>query len=87
MSNLIHADRLKDNSASFTASRILEQKDFLTSTDAWFRPVNQYIGPDGALYVVDYYREIIEHPEWISEKAVKSGKLYNGLLIKAGFTV
>ena len=41
-------------------------------------PVNMYIGPDGALYVVDYYREIIEHPEWMSEAAVNSGKLYNG---------
>ena len=36
-----------------------------------------YIGPDGALYVVDYYRQIIEHPEWMSEDVVKSGALYN----------
>lgn len=79
VSNLIHADRLKNNGASFIAGRILEQKDFLASIDAWFRPVNLYIGPDGALYVVDYYREIIEHPEWMSEEAVKSGKLYNGI--------
>ena len=39
-----------------------ENKEFLASTDSWFRPVNMYIGPDGALYVVDYYRQIIEHP-------------------------
>lgn len=37
-----------------------------------------YIGPDGALYIVDYYRQIIEHPEWMGEEVVKSGKLYNG---------
>ncbi len=78
VSNLIHADRLKDNGASFIASRVLEHQEFLASTDAWFRPVNMYIGPDGALYVVDYYREIIEHPEWMSESAVKAGNLYNG---------
>ncbi|MDP4284169.1 MAG: c-type cytochrome [Bacteroidota bacterium] len=78
VSNLVHVDHLKDNGATFTASRVLENKEFLASTDAWFRPVNMYIGPDGALYVVDYYREIIEHPEWMSESAVKAGNLYNG---------
>jgi putative membrane-bound dehydrogenase-like protein len=78
VSNLIHADRLKDQGATFIASRVLEHQEFLASTDAWFRPVNMYIGPDGALYVVDYYREIIEHPEWMSKSAIESGKLYNG---------
>ena len=78
VSNLVHIDRLKDNGASFTASRILDHKEFLASTDPWFRPVNLYTGPDGALYVVDYYREIIEHPEWMSDSAAKSDKLYNG---------
>jgi putative membrane-bound dehydrogenase-like protein len=78
VSNLIHVDRLKDNGATFTASRILDHKEFLASTDPWFRPVNLYSGPDGALYVVDYYREIIEHPEWMSAAAAKSDKLYNG---------
>lgn len=78
VSNLIHVDRLKGNGASFTASRIRKNKEFLASTDSWFRPVNMYIGPDGALYIIDYYRQIIEHPEWMGEEVVKSGKLYNG---------
>ncbi len=79
VSNIVHADHLKDEGASFTAQRIgRPHKEFLASTDAWFRPVNMYVGPDGALYVVDYYRQIIEHPEWMSEEAIKSGDLYNG---------
>ncbi len=78
VSNLVHVDRLRDTGASFTASRILERKDFLTSTDSWFRPVNMYVGPDGALYVVDYYRQIIEHPEWMGDEVIESGELYNG---------
>jgi putative membrane-bound dehydrogenase-like protein len=77
VSNLVHADRLKDKGASFTASRLRPYKEFLASTDARFRPVNMYIGPDGALYIVDYYRLIIEHPEWMSEEVVNSGKLYD----------
>lgn len=78
VSNLVHADRLESQGASFTASRILENKEFLASTDSWFRPVNMYTGPDGALYVVDYYRQIIEHPEWMAEDVINSGTLYNG---------
>lgn len=81
VSNVIHADHLKNEGASFVASRIgrTHKKEFLASTDAWFRPVNMYVGPDGALYVLDYYRQIIEHPEWMSEEAVEAGDLYNGI--------
>jgi putative membrane-bound dehydrogenase-like protein len=78
VSNLVHADRLVDKGATFTAKRVHEKKEFLTSTDSWFRPVNMYVGPDGALYLVDYYRQIIEHPEWMSEEVNQSGALYNG---------
>lgn len=77
-SNIIHADRVTDKGASFNASRVYEEKEFLASTDAWFRPVMMYIGPDGALYVLDYYRQIIEHPEWLSDSVINSGALYNG---------
>lgn len=80
VSNLVHADKLKDSGATFRASRVgTERKEFLASKDAWFRPVNLYVGPDGALYVVDYYRRIIEHPEWMSDEAIKAGGLYDGI--------
>ncbi len=70
---------LREKGATLTGSRVYQNKEFLASTDAWFRPVNIYTGPDGALYVVDYYRQIIEHPEWMAEDVVKSGALYNGI--------
>jgi putative membrane-bound dehydrogenase-like protein len=79
VSNLVHADVIHDKGATFSASRVYQNKEFLASTDAWFRPVNMYIGPDGALYVVDYYRQIIEHPEWMADDVIKSGQLYNGM--------
>ncbi|MES1219869.1 MAG: PVC-type heme-binding CxxCH protein [Bacteroidota bacterium] len=79
VSNLVHTDVLNDNGASFTASRILQHKEFLSSTDAWSRPVNMYVGPDGALYILDYYRRVIESPEWMSEDAIKAGGLYDGI--------
>lgn len=36
------------------------ESEFLSSSDGWFRPTNLRVGPDGALYIVDMYREIIE---------------------------
>ena len=37
--------------------------DFLTAKDDWFRPVNLEFGPDGALYVADFYNKIVSHNE------------------------
>lgn len=40
-----------------------EAADFLKTTDPWFRPVDLQLGPDGALYVADFYNRIIGHYE------------------------
>lgn len=50
--NTVHQDRLKRNGSSFTASF---EKDFIRSKDGWFRPVAQHVGPDGALWIMDWY--------------------------------
>jgi putative membrane-bound dehydrogenase-like protein len=60
--NLIHRDVLEPNGAVFTAKRGDADCEFLASTDNWFRPVHLSIGPDGAVYVLDFYREAIETP-------------------------
>ncbi|MFN7926038.1 MAG: PVC-type heme-binding CxxCH protein [Bryobacteraceae bacterium] len=64
--NLVHRAKLEPNGATFVAKRTDPTKEFLASEDPWFRPVNFAVGPDGALYVMDYYRLVIEHPEWMS---------------------
>ncbi|MFT5884332.1 MAG: putative membrane-bound dehydrogenase-like protein [Arcticibacterium sp.] len=76
--NLVHIDHIESEGATFTGKRVLENKEFLASKDPWFRPVFFYVGPDGALYVVDYYRQIVEHPEWMSDEVNESGALYEG---------
>jgi putative membrane-bound dehydrogenase-like protein len=60
--NLIHRELLKENGAAFKAVRAYEDREFLASTDNWFRPVELKVGPDGAIYVLDFYREVIETP-------------------------
>ncbi len=77
--NLVHADIMYHKGATFTSQKLFEQQEFLASTDGWFRPVSFYIGPDGSMYMLDFYRKIIEHPEWMSEEVLNSGELYEGM--------
>ena len=56
----INHDRIEWHGAS---SKGKEMPDFLTSDDPWFRPVDLQLGPDGALYVADFYNRIIGHYE------------------------
>lgn len=60
--NLIHRDVLEANGSVFRAKRGEADCEFLASTDNFFRPVHLSIGPDGAMYVLDFYREAIETP-------------------------
>src|SRR6266851_7427197 len=60
--NLVHRDVLVENGATFIAKRGEADCEFLASTDNWFRPVWLSLGPDGAIYVLDFYREVIETP-------------------------
>ncbi len=66
--NAVHREVLGRDGAGFTSHRAPgeEQSEFLASTDNWFRPITTKTGPDGALYVADMYRFVLEHPEWIS---------------------
>jgi putative membrane-bound dehydrogenase-like protein len=66
--NLVHREVLTPAGATFTARPAYEGDEFLASSDSWFRPVNLETGPDGALYVVDMYRAVIEHPDWVPEE-------------------
>lgn len=59
--NLIKRIKLTDDGAAVTGANAYDGGEFMTSTDERFRPVNLYNGPDGALYVVDFYRGIIQH--------------------------
>jgi hypothetical protein len=51
------------------AKRGEQEKDneFLSSTDTWFRPITFTNGPDGYLYLLDYYRQHIETPVSIDD--------------------
>jgi putative membrane-bound dehydrogenase-like protein len=63
--NLVHQEVLQPRSATFRSRPARQGVEFLASPNDWFRPVFLADGPDGALYVVDMYRAVIEHPEFM----------------------
>jgi putative membrane-bound dehydrogenase-like protein len=76
--NLVHRDILEPDGATFKSHYAQEEVEFLASPDEWFRPVDLANGPDGALYVVDMYRAVIEHPEWVPTELKNRPDLYDG---------
>lgn len=78
--NLVHRDLIRPDGVSYLASRPPGETDreFLASTDVWFRPCNFANGPDGALYMLDMYREFIETPESVPEFLKQGIDFYSG---------
>ncbi len=64
---LVQHSVLTSDGASFEAVADTRsgEHDFFASTDRWCRPVMTRTGPDGALWIVDMYRYMIEHPDWL----------------------
>jgi len=65
--NLVRRYQLNPKGATFSVNRPEgeREREFFASTDNWSRPVQIRTGPDGALYIVDMYRAVIEHTRWI----------------------
>jgi len=78
--NLVHRKILIPDGVGLKAQRPADEEkvEFLASSDTWFRPVQFANGPDGALYVIDMYREIIEHPWSLPDNIKKFLDLNSG---------
>ena len=78
--NIVCRCLLEPNGTTFRGVRSFgeDHSEFLASTDNWFRPVELRTGPDGAIWVVDMYRWIIEHPKWITADRLETLDLRAG---------
>ena len=86
--NLIKRNVLSNIGYTINGKQAYADREFLASTDERFRPVNLSVGPDGALYIVDMYRGIIQHKTYITpylkgqikardlSKPLNSGRIY-----------
>lgn len=67
--NLVQHNVITEDGVSFRFHRDPAEKelDFFASEDRWCRPVMVRTGPDGGLWIVDMYRYMIEHPQWLPQ--------------------
>lgn len=77
-SNLVHRRKLIPTGITYLAQRVEQEAEFLRSSDIWFRPVQFANAPDGCLYIVDMYREVIEHPHSFPDEIKKHLDLTSG---------
>jgi putative membrane-bound dehydrogenase-like protein len=61
--NLVSHYFVKPDGVTYTAEREKgrEETEFIRSSDLWFRPIENRVGPDGALYLVDFYNQAVIH--------------------------
>jgi putative membrane-bound dehydrogenase-like protein len=78
--NLVHRKKIYPNGVVLKAERPADEQkaEFVASKDIWFRPVQFANAPDGCLYIMDMYREVIEHPWSLPETIKKHLDLNSG---------
>ena len=82
--NCVHREVITWDGVLMETARASDESrsEFLRSSDAWFRPTSIRTGPDGAMYVADMYRLVIEHPQWIDntleKQLIADGRLRAG---------
>lgn len=78
--NLIHRELIQEDGTMLNLRRAPgeEKSEFAASRDSWSHPISLNHGPDGLIYVVDYYREIIEDYSAIPRHLQQQYGLYNG---------
>jgi putative membrane-bound dehydrogenase-like protein len=76
--NLVHRKVVNTDRVVYRAARADRGEELLASSDNWFRPVNFINAPDGTLYILDMYRETIEHPYSIPAEIKKFLDLSSG---------
>lgn len=67
LTNLVHRKVLTQQGPLFVAKRVEQNQEFLASEDNWTHPVFPALAPDGTLFVADFYREWVEHPQFVQE--------------------
>ena len=72
--NLVKRVIIDEKDGGLTARNAYDKTEFLTSTDERFRPVNAYTGPDGALYLADMYRGVIQHKGFLTHYLIANIK-------------
>ena len=73
LANKSYVSRLVPHGSTF---RTIDEEDLIASTDRWFRPVWTGVGPDGAVYLADWYDTRLSHVNPVDDWDKQRGRLY-----------
>lgn len=61
--NIVHHERLRPRGSSYEGYKLpgREETEFIRSRDMWWRPIETRVGPDGAIYIGDFYNQAVIH--------------------------
>ncbi len=71
--NIVHHEILRPTGPTFTGEMVRRDAEFILSPDYWFRPIEVALGPDGALYILDFYSPVIAHNDTRGPQHSRSG--------------
>jgi len=71
--DIIHFETLRPEGPTFLGEVTLKDREWLRSMDHWFCPIDVSFGPDGALYVLDFYTPVVAHNDTRGPLHSKSG--------------
>jgi len=71
--DIIHVEKLKPKGVNIIGEPVESQREFLRSKDFWFFPVDIQFGPDGAMYILDFYNPIVAHSDTRGPKHSRAG--------------
>jgi putative membrane-bound dehydrogenase-like protein len=71
--DVIHFEKLVPSGPTFLGEVTLKDREWLRSMDHWFCPIDVSFGPDGALYVLDFYTPVVAHNDTRGPLHSKSG--------------
>ena len=76
--NLVQRRIMFPTGGSFDARIARDGEDFLATPDTWSRIVYADFGPDGALYLTDFYRKTLDHPRYLPEPVRETADFISG---------
>jgi glucose/arabinose dehydrogenase len=71
--DIIHFEKLRPEGPTFLGEVTLKDREWLRSMDHWFCPIDVTFGPDGAMYVLDFYTPVVAHNDTRGPMHSKSG--------------
>ena len=71
--NLVYVSRRVPDTSTFRAE---DDAPLLSSSDRWFRPVDVKVGPDGGIYMADWYDTRLSHVSPVDDWSKKDGRIY-----------